>query len=136
MIHRELSIGKWAVEFYFAVDGYDTTTILDRMYTFGANASALKEALALMDEQKCNTGFTFANPEEHLVIIAIGPTTDSSEFINTLVHELHHLAVVIANSLGVDLEEETPAYIAGDAARDLAEVICSLGCHRCHSTER
>lgn len=131
MTKREINIGRWVVEFYFATDGYDTSVILDRMYSFGADASTMKEALSLMEDAKYNTGFTFANPMEHLVIIAIGPTTDSSEFIDTLVHEVHHLAVVIADDLGIDLEEETPAYIAGDSARALAEVICSLGCDHC-----
>ena len=32
----------------------------------------------------------------------------------------------------IDLESESPAYIAGDSARALADVVCELGCRHCH----
>jgi len=130
MIRRDLSIGRWRVEFYFAPDGYDTDELLDRLYDLGASASTMREALSLMESGRPNTGFTFPNPYEYEAMVVIGPTTSGAEFQDTLVHEVHHLAVAIADELGVDLEGETPAYIAGDSARDLADVICTLGC-RC-----
>lgn len=127
----ELYIGRWSVEFYFAEEGYDMDVILDRLYDFGAPASIMRQAMDLMESGKDNTGFTFTNPYEHCALIAIGPSSEGSEFINTLVHEVHHLAVAIASELGVDLEGETPAYIAGDSALALAETICELGCKHC-----
>lgn len=130
MIRRDLSIGRWHVEFYFAPDGYDTDELLDRLYDLGASSSTMREALSLMESGRPNTGFTFPNPYEYDAMVVIGPTTSGAEFQDTLVHEVHHLAVAIADELGVDLEGETPAYIAGDSARDLADVICALGC-RC-----
>lgn len=30
-----------------------------------------------------------------------------------------------------DFESETPAYLAGDSAKALAEVVCELGCEHC-----
>lgn len=130
MKKRELYIGRWSVEFYFAEDGYDMDTLLDRLYDFGAPASIMRQAMELMESDKDNTGFTFTNPYEHCALIAIGPASDGSEFVNTLVHEVHHLAVAIASELGVDLDGETPAYISGDAAKALATTICNLGCSR------
>lgn len=106
--------------------------LLDRMYTFGADAKTLKKAYSLMDTGKPNTGFTFTNPEEHLAIVAVGPVTSGREFQNTLVHEVHHLAVAIVSGLGINLDSEEPAYISGDSMLALAEVVCSLGCDRCN----
>ena len=131
MKKRELYIGRWSVEFYFAEEDYDMDVLLDRLYDFGAPASVMRQAMDLMESDKDNTGFTFTNPYEHCALIAIGPSSDGSEFVNTLVHEVHHLAVAIASELGVDLEGETPAYIAGDSALALAETICEMGCKRC-----
>ena len=128
MIQRNLNIGRWMVEFYFAPDGYDVDELLDRMYDFGADAGLMRDAWGLMESGDANTGFTFSNPIERLAIVAIGPTTDNSEFLNTLVHEVHHLAVAIAESIGVDLSGEAPAYLSGDLAYELASVICDLGC--------
>lgn len=136
MIRRVIKIGRWTVEFYFAKRSYDSGIILDRMYDFGAGSDTMKEALELMEDGGYNTGFTFTNPIEHLAIIAIGPTTSGKEFQNTVVHEVHHLAVAIADELGIDLEEETPAYIAGDAAMELADVLCRMGCKACSSKNR
>jgi len=131
MKKRELYIGRWSIEFYFAEEDYDMDMLLDRLYDFGAPASVMRQAMDLMESDKDNTGFTFTNPYEHCALIAIGPSSDGSEFVNTLVHEVHHLAVAIASELGVDLEGETPAYIAGDSALALAETICEMGCKHC-----
>lgn len=131
MTERSLNIGRWHVEFFFAPDGYDDDTILECLYDFGASAKVMREAMSLMEERKPNTGFTFNNPVEHLAIVAIGPTTGGAEFQDTFVHEIHHLAVAIAAELGIDLESESPAYIAGDSARALANVVCELGCSHC-----
>lgn len=131
MIGRTLNIGRWLVEFYFAEDGYDADALLDRMFDFGASAKVMRQAMSLMESGDKNTGFTFSNPYDRVAIVAIGPTTHGEEFINTLTHEIHHLAVAIAASLGIDLESETPAYVAGDSAMALAETICELGCRHC-----
>lgn len=133
MIRRALKIGRWQVEFYFAKDSYDPEMLLERLYEFGASSKILKKALRLMEKGGDNTGFTFANPNEYLAIVAIGPTTSGAEFQDSFVHEIHHLAVAIAKELNIDLDAESPAYIAGDSARALAEVICEMGCEQCHS---
>lgn len=132
MILRHLKVGRWHVEFYFGPDGYDVDLLVERMNDFGAPVDDMRKALSLMESGEMNTGFTFPNPRERVALIAIGPTTSGEEFQNTLVHEVHHLAVVIAANLGIDLDGEGPAYISGDAAKELADVVCTLGCTRCH----
>lgn len=132
MIQRNLKIGRWDVEFYFCPDGYDRDTILDRLYDLGAGANTMRRAMELMDSNSDNTGFTFSNPYDKVALVVIGPADSGKEFIDTLVHEVHHLAVAIASELGIDLESESPAYLSGDSARDLADVICRLGCSACH----
>lgn len=132
MIQRHLQIGRWQVEFYFAPDGYDKDALIDRLFDLGAGARIMRRAGDLMEGQPRNTGFTFTNPEDHVALVAIGPTTNGQEFINTLTHEAYHLAVAIAADLGVDLESEAPAYIVGDSLRELASVVCDLGCSHCH----
>ena len=132
MIRRDLKIGRWVVEFYFAEYEYDSDELLDRLFDMAAPVSVMKRAMELMDSDAPNTGFTFSNPYDRVGLVAIGPTTSGSEFLDTLTHEIHHVAVAISDSLGIDLDSETPAYISGDSARDLAEVICRLGCDRCN----
>lgn len=131
MIYRELYIGRWHVCFVFAPDGYDDNAILDILYDLDASDYLLVKAGKKMREGRPNEGFTFSNGEMKEALVVIGPTTSSAEFLDTLTHEIHHLAVVVANSLGIDLESETPAYISGDSTRALADVVCRLGCDNC-----
>lgn len=120
------------VDFLFATEHYDVDGIIACLYDAGAYGSIISRARELMSKCDYNCGFTFSNPESHRAVMLIGPTTSGEEFIDTMVHEVHHLAVAIASELGIDLDSEKPAYVAGDAARSLAEVICELGCPCCY----
>ena len=131
MIHRYLKIGDWCVDFLFAVDSYSDEEVLDYLYDADAPYSVMQKVSVFMDNNEFNCGFTYGNPDVKKAIVFVGPSTDNDEFLDTLVHEIHHLAVIIASSIGYDIDSETPAYIAGDYARGLAEVICLLGCPEC-----
>lgn len=131
MRRRVLIIGRWLVEFFFAVDGYDIDEVMYALYDAGMRVRTMRRALKIMERCKPNKGFTAANPDEHHIIVLIGPTTSGDEFQDTLVHEIHHVAVIIARSLGIDLSSEAPAYISGDTTRELAKTICELGCRHC-----
>ena len=131
MMHRYLSIGRWDVDFYFATEGYKAEILLPVLDEFGIDGSFLARVEEIIDANLPDTGFICIDRKMKEAIIVIGPTTSGAEFIDTMVHEIHHLAVAIADSLGVDLQGETPAYLSGDSARELAEVLCKLGCSHC-----
>ena len=131
MIHRVLFIGRWYVDFRFAEDSYDEEEVLSYLKDMGVSKATVSDVLDLMQVEN-NTGFTVTDPSSFLALVVIGPTTSGEEFINTLVHEVYHLASAIASSLGVNLRGEVPAYIAGDTALSLAELICDMGCTREH----
>ena len=132
MIERNLYVGRWTVHFLFAVEEYDKELIGKYLYDADAPDEVIDQAYDIMMNGGYNCGFTYSNPEVYKAIVVIGPTTNGSEFLNTVVHEVHHLAVAVAENLGIDLEAETPAYIAGDTALELAEVICHFGCSLCN----
>lgn len=132
MQHKVLYIGRWTVDILFAGEGYDRREVLDCLYDCGASDYALRQAENLMVLCEHDCGFTYADPISCEAVVFIGPTSSGAEFLDTVSHEIHHLAVAIAAGLGIDLEGETPAYIAGDAVRDLADVICEMGCGRCN----
>lgn len=131
MVHRVLSIGSWVADFLFARLSYDEEGVLACLYEIGADDYVIKQASKIMDSERLNCGFTFANPDLKRAVVVVGPTSSGKQFINTCVHEIHHLAAAIADSLGYDLEGESPAYLAGDSALALAETICEFGCPNC-----
>lgn len=128
---RTLKIGRWIVDFLFFVDRFDEDGVIACLRDCGAGKNAIAQAEDLMASCDYNCGFTYSNPATFRALVVTGPTTSSEEFQDTFVHEIHHLAVAIASELGIDLESETPAYIAGDSARALADVVCRLGCRHC-----
>ena len=132
MIHRVLRIGDWVVDFVFVVKKYDEEAILAFMYEFDASYSVMIRAKHIMESNELNRAFTFANPEIKRALIVIGPTSSGDEFANSISHEIHHLAVVIAKSIGYDLDGESPAYLAGDTTMALIKTICELGCNKCN----
>lgn len=131
MIHEKLKIGRWNVDFLFAPNGYDTEEALTYLYYADASEHIMQKAYHILEDNEMNTGFAFTNQDMREAVVVVGPAESGSEFLDTLAHEVHHVAVAIAESIGVDLAGETPAYIAGDSIRELAKVICDLGCERC-----
>ena len=132
MIFRDLYIGRWHACFIFAPDGYDDNAILDILYDLDASDYILVKAEKKMREGRPNEGFTFANSRMKEALVIIGPSTSGAEFVNTLSHEIYHLSVAVAKSLGLDLEDEQPAYIEGDAMGDFIELVCQFGCDKCN----
>lgn len=128
MLHRVLSVGRWVVDFLFATKRYDIDGVLACLYDAYAPDEIMEQAEELMLSCRYNCGFTYTNQSKRRAVVLIGPTTSGDEFQNTLVHEIRHLADAIAKSLGVPLDSERPAYISGDTAKALTEVICELGC--------
>ena len=78
-----------------------------------------------------NEGFSWPDSRLMRSCIFIGPTTSGAEFLDSFTHELRHLADDIATFLGINLRGEEVAYLTGDTTRDLAEVVCRLGCPDC-----
>lgn len=131
MTHRVLAIGRWVVDFLFAEGGYDTEGVLSCLYDAYAPERIMEQAEDLMLSCQCNCGFTYTNTNRRRGVVLIGPTTSGNEFLDTLVHEMYHLSVAIADNLGIDLLGESPAYLIGDSAREFADVVCRMGCSRC-----
>lgn len=131
MIKRALKIGRWVVDFLFATEDYDAEGVLACLYEIYAPKEVMERAGRIMESGRYNRGFTFSNPELRRAVCVVGPTSSGKQFINTWVHEIRHVADAIAKSIGYDLDAEGPAYLSGDAAMALAEVVCTLGCDHC-----
>ena len=116
------------MDFLFATKRYDIDGVLACLYDAYAPDDIMEQAEELMESCRYNCGFTYTNQNKRRAVVLIGPTTSGDEFQNTFVHEVRHLADAIAKSLGVPLDSERPAYISGDTAKALTEVICELGC--------
>lgn len=135
MIRRNLRIGRWLVYFFFVTERYDIDTIMSYLETFDCPPEDMARAENIMKQGKLNKAFTYTNPYLRRAIMVIGPTSSGAEFQDSLSHEIRHLADKIALSIGIRLDAEEPAYMTGDTVRELAAVVCELGCDRCRGEE-
>lgn len=126
-----MRIGGWTFDFLFNTRDYDVDGVLACLWDAYAPDYIIDQAEGLMASCDYNCGFTYSNDTRRRAVVMIGPAESGEEFIDTLVHEIHHVAVAVAESLGADLDSEKPAYLSGDVAREMADIMCHYGCGRC-----
>lgn len=116
----------------FCIEGYDIDVVLSSLEKADAPDRVIDDAMDIMTGlQFKDTGFTYTNTKKAKAVVVIGPTSSSAEAIDTFVHEMYHLASAISHSLGLDVKGEFPAYLAGDSARELVDIVCELSCSKC-----
>lgn len=128
MIRRVLHVEQWTVYFFFAPEGYDEEELLELLYDLDAPDHIMVQASRKIKAGRPNEGFAYTNPFRREAVIVIGPAVSGEQYLNSIVHEIHHQSVAVADEIGTDLKGEVPAYIAGDTAEVLVDVICMLGC--------
>lgn len=119
--------------FYFAVSGYWRTDILQRLEELDAPPSILKRVSRNMSLDRMDTGFTYSNPVIKKSLVVIGRSSSGAEFLNSFVHELRHLADDISFVYGYPLRGEPAAYLTGEIALGLSDIVCELSCDKCRS---
>lgn len=134
MIHRTVIMNDWTCEFYFAMGSYRRKEILGQLVSCHAPGSILRRVSRNMRADKLNTGFTFSNCDIRKSVIVIGNSSSGSEFLNSFVHELRHLTDDIARADGMQLSGEPVAYLSGDIATELSDIVCRLSCDSCRKS--
>lgn len=130
MIHRAILVRDWTVDFLFAHRRNDPEGVLAVLRSYGAPASLVEQADELMAAGP-NCGFTFSNSDRRLCLTWIGPQTEGSEWVNTTVHEIVHVAIAISSDAGIDPYTETFAYLVGDITEQVSDLLCLLACDHC-----
>ena len=130
MIHRALRVRDWTVDFLFAHRRNDPDGVLAVLRSYGAPSGLVEQAEDLMAAGP-NCGFTFSNSDRRLCLTWIGPQTEGSEWVNTTVHEIVHVAIAISSDAGIDPYTETFAYLVGDITEQVSDLLCLLACDHC-----
>lgn len=122
----------WLVRVYLNACHDDVEEIIDTLERLGATDRELCKARRNMRKDTRNNGICYPNKADRMSVMVIGSTTSAKEFLDSLVHEIMHLAVHIATTDGIDLHSEEVCYIAGDAARSLYDTCKEYLCCKCH----
>ena len=79
-----------------------------------------------------NEGFTFSEPSLRRTVSATGRSTTGPQMLNTIVHEIVHIAQHISQEEGIDPLSEDMAYLCGDIANTVSDIVCELACPHCN----
>lgn len=133
MLKRSIDIERysWHVDFFFALTHYEQPPILSCLRSLDASRSVMERVREKMTDDDVNTGFTYSNPRKRSSVVVIGKSSCGAEFLNSFCHELRHLTDDIALEEGMQIAGEEPAYLTGDIALLLSDIVCKLTCKHC-----
>lgn len=133
MIEVRTHIKQWVVFWYFFVDDYCQKEILSRLKSVGASNSVIVKAREKMLNGRKNEGFTYSNLSKKKSVVVIGESTNGGEFLNSFSHELRHLADDISSYYGMIDRGEEVAYLTGELANSVSDIVCLLSCDCCRN---
>jgi hypothetical protein len=131
MICRDIYIEQydWEVHCYFAVNKYYTERILSVLSALGCSDSIFYQVEKKLARNEKNAGFTYSNPDKQESLLVVGLATSNEEYVNSISHELRHLCDDIASVYDIPSKGEEVAYLTGDIAGKLADIIQVLVCN-------
>lgn len=119
----------WKITCYYAVTHYEVEEILQTMERAGADDESLERAYDNLSSGNLNTGLCYSGNGESVMVISCA--SSPAQFLNSLVHELHHLASHIASALGYNQKGEEACYIGGETAEKMYKVASKFLCEHC-----
>lgn len=121
----------WKVYVYYNISKENINEIVNILNKYDFPKSYISSAYAILSKNKLNQGFTYSNFNKHISIIGITNTTKTKQFINSFVHEIHHLVSHICSIYNLDSTSEEVCYIAGNIAEVMYEKSNKLFCDCC-----
>lgn len=135
MIKQQIKVKRisWIVYVYYSVTKDNIEEILFRINKLHLPISYSKSAYSILSRNKFNSGFTYSNTKLKQSIVVITKTTSASEFVNSFIHEIGHLANHIALTYHLDRNGEEIQYIAGDIGQEMFKRCHTLMCDCCRN---
>lgn len=133
MITKTIEINKyhWTVKVIIADKEYDANYIAKELSGLHPPVEDMQDAMNLVIDNKLNEAFIHTNHKIRTTMICIGPTSDASEFLDSLVHELCHLKSHINHH--IDVDDEEISNVVGNVAKEMYESCKRLLCDSCRN---
>lgn len=119
----------WHVRVYYAVTTYWTDTIVKDLRHIGCSGWELMRAYESLSKGNLNTGLTYSNNGESVMVISI--TSTPAQFQNSLDHEKGHLCRHISKACGIDPYSEEEQYLNGEIGQKMFPIAQMFLCQHC-----
>ena len=114
---------EWIAYVYYDTTPYDTEELLGKLRSLGCSENGVLRTRKQLLRGGYNNGFTYSNRALKQSVMNLGRASSFAQFLNSFVHELHHLCTHIATAYGMDLEGEEVCYLAGYIAQKMYPVL-------------
>ena len=123
MENKYIDVGnKWGVVVNYDYDLMDYDEMWAIMRSFGLTSKNANKALKILSNY--NTGMAITNDDIKISTIFISKASTPSEWWNTAIHELKHVADAIISYYDVEWDSEDAAYLTGYMTKKLVESVC------------
>ena len=123
MENKYIDVGKkWGVVVNYDYDLMDYDEMWAIMRSFGLTSKNANKALKILSNY--NTGMAITNDDIKMSTIFISKSSTPSEWWNTAIHELKHVADAIISYYDVEWDSEDAAYLTGYMTKKLVESVC------------
>lgn len=120
---------RWQVDFFIL----DFCNEADKVIFSIGEYNIAQKIGKKINEFGINSGLTHSKGRQSIIVV--GKSDSAEQFLNTLIHELHHLSVHIAKYYNLDPFGEETAYIMGDVVSILFDKIKPYICNCCRHDE-
>ena len=123
MENKYIDVGKkWGVVVNYDYDLMDYDEMWAIMRSFGLTSKNANKALKILSNY--NTGMAITNDDLKMSTIFISKASTPSEWWNTAIHELKHVADASISYYDVEWDSEDAAYLTGYMTKKLVESVC------------
>ena len=123
MENKYIDVGKkWGVVVNYDYDLMDYDEMWAIMRSFGLTSKNANKAIKILSNY--NTGMAITNDDLKMSTIFISKASTPSEWWNTAIHELKHVADAIISYYDVEWDSEDAAYLTGYMTKKLVESVC------------
>lgn len=132
MIKQKIYLEKydWSITVFYAVTHYDKREILKATQEVGANIGILYRVCTNLNNTR-NSGDAYSNFDKRKSVMVIGRCDEAEQYMDSIVHEIGHVATHILFCDGINPYSEEPQYIAGEIARLMYPKAKKLLCPDC-----
>lgn len=113
----------WTVYVYYNTTPRDTNEITHKLIQLECSKNGILKARSQLLSGAYNIGLTFTNRALKQSLMSLGEASSFAQFLNSFVHELHHLVTHIACAVGMSLIGEEICYLSGSLAQKMYPVL-------------
>ena len=113
---------KWGIVVIYDFDvSKEYVELMAIMRSFGLEQIKAKKALSILSNY--NTGMALSIPDLKMSAIFISNATNNSQWWDSAIHEIKHVADSIIDFYDVKWDSEDAAYLTGYLTKELVEIV-------------